>query len=78
MNYPALVLTAGLGTRLLPLSEVRAKPALPVAGQPLISRILGWLHRAGVRRVVLNLHHRPETITRIVGDGSRLGLSVRY
>jgi len=72
------VLTAGLGTRLLPLSEVRAKPALPVAGQPLISRILGWLHRAGVRRVVLNLHHRPETITRIVGDGSRLGLSVRY
>ena len=75
---PALVLTAGLGTRLLPLSEVRAKPALPVAGQPLIERILGWLHRAGVRRVVLNLHHRPETITRIVGDGSQLGLSVRY
>ena len=78
MKLPALVLTAGLGTRLLPLSEVRAKPALPVAGQPLISRILGWLHRAGVRRVVLNLHHRPETITRVVGDGSRFGLSVRY
>ena len=77
-DLPALVLTAGLGTRLLPLSEVRAKPALPVAGQPLISRILGWLQRAGVRRVVLNLHHRPETITRIVGDGSQLGLSVRY
>jgi mannose-1-phosphate guanylyltransferase len=75
---PALVLTAGLGTRLLPLSEVRAKPALPVAGQPLITRILSWLHRAGVRRAVLNLHHRPETIARIVGDGSRLGLSVRY
>ena len=78
MNCPALVLTAGLGTRLQPLSDVRAKPALPVAGQPLISRILGWLHRAGVRSVVLNLHHRPETITRLVGDGSRLGLSVRY
>jgi mannose-1-phosphate guanylyltransferase len=75
---PALVLTAGLGTRLLPLSEVRAKPALPVAGQPLISRILGWLQRAGVSRVVLNLHHRPETITRIVGDGSPLGVTVRY
>jgi NDP-sugar pyrophosphorylase family protein len=44
----------------------------------LISRILGWLHRSGVRRVILNLHHRPETITRIVGDGSRLGVSVRY
>lgn len=78
MNLPALVLTAGLGTRLQPLSDVRAKPALPVAGQPLITRILRWLHRAGVRRVVLNLHHRPETITRLVGDGSRLGVSVRY
>lgn len=75
---PALVLTAGFGTRLLPLSEVRAKPALPVAGQPLISRILGWLQRAGTRRVVLNLHHRAETITRIVGDGSGFGVSVRY
>ena len=75
---PALVLTAGLGTRLHPLSDVRAKPALPVAGEPLIARILTWLHRAGIRRVVLNLHHRPETITRIVGDGSRFGVSVRY
>ena len=78
MNLPALVLTAGFGTRLQPLSDVRAKPALPVAGQPLITRILRWLHRSGIRRVVLNLHHLPETITRIVGDGSRLGLAVRY
>jgi NDP-sugar pyrophosphorylase family protein len=78
MTLSALVLAAGLGTRLQPLSDVRAKPALPVAGQPLVARILGWLHRAGVRRVVLNLHHRPETITRIVGDGSRHRLSVRY
>lgn len=77
-DLPALVLTAGLGTRLRPLSDVRAKPALPVAGDPLIRRILRWLHRAGIRRVVLNLHHRPETITRIVGDGTDLGLSVRY
>jgi NDP-sugar pyrophosphorylase family protein len=57
---------------------MRAKPALPVAGEPLIARILAWLHRAGVRRVVLNLHHRPNTITRIVGDGSPFGLAVRY
>ena len=77
-RWPALVLTAGLGTRLQPLSDVRAKPALPVAGQPLIARILGWLHRAGIRRVVLNLHHRPDTISRIVGDGSPFGLSARY
>jgi NDP-sugar pyrophosphorylase family protein len=76
--WPALVLTAGLATRLQPLSSVRAKAALPVAGQPLIARILRWLRTAGVRRVVLNLHHRPESITAIVGDGSPFDLSVRY
>lgn len=73
-----LVLTAGLATRLQPLSTIRAKAALPVAGEALVSRILRWLHGAGVRRVVLNLHHRADSITRIVGDGSRAGLSVRY
>jgi NDP-sugar pyrophosphorylase family protein len=75
---PALVLTAGLATRLRPLSDVRAKAALPVAGVPLITRILRRLHAAGVRRVVLNLHHRAHSITSIVGDGSALGLEVRY
>ena len=77
-RWPALVLTAGLATRLQPLSSVRAKAALPVAGEALISRILRWLHAAGIRRVVLNLHHRADSITRIVGDGSELGLAVRY
>ena len=72
------MLTAGLATRLQPLSSVRAKAALPVAGTPLVTRILRWLRAAGIRRVVLNLHHRADTITRIVGDGSALGLAVRY
>lgn len=75
---PALVLTAGLGTRLRPLSLVRAKAAMPVAGEPLARRILRQLHAAGVRDAVLNLHHLPHTITREVGDGSDLGLRVRY
>jgi mannose-1-phosphate guanylyltransferase len=77
-QWPALVLTAGLATRLQLLSSVRAKAALPVAGTPLVVRILHWLRDAGVTRAVLNLHHRPDTITRIVGDGSRIGISVRY
>src|SRR5450759_4096206 len=75
---PALLLTAGLGTRLRPLSFVRAKPAMPLAGTPLVRRILGWLGDHGVTDVVLNLHHRPETVTQAVGDGSDLGLRVRY
>jgi NDP-sugar pyrophosphorylase family protein len=70
---PALVLTAGLGTRLRPLSLVRAKPAVPVAGQALVARVLRQLHDA-----VLNLHHLPHTITREIGDGSDLGIRVRY
>jgi mannose-1-phosphate guanylyltransferase len=72
------VLTAGLATRLQPLSSVRAKAALPVAGDVLVVRILKQLAAAGIRRVVLNLHHRAASITRHVGDGTRLGLSVRY
>jgi mannose-1-phosphate guanylyltransferase len=74
----ALVLTAGLGTRLRPLTADRAKPALPVAGPTLVERILEGLSRQGIFHVLLNLHYRPETITGIVGDGSRLGISVRY
>lgn len=76
--WPALILTAGLASRLRPLSLVRAKAALPIAGEVLVRRVLRWLHAAGVRRVVLNLHHLPETITARVGDGGDLGLDVRY
>ena len=75
---PALVLTAGLATRLRPLSRVRAKAALPVAGQPLVHRIIDSLARAGVSDFVLNLHHLPHTITSSVGDGTPLGVRVRY
>jgi mannose-1-phosphate guanylyltransferase len=74
----ALVLTAGLGTRLQPLTFVRAKPAIPVAGQPLIRRIITWLAGQGVTELVLNLHHLPHTLTAAVGDGSDLGARVRY
>jgi mannose-1-phosphate guanylyltransferase len=77
-GLPALLLTAGLGTRLRPLSDVRAKPALPVAGEALVRRILRWLAAAGVTDAVLNLHHLPETVCAEVGDGGDLGLRVRY
>jgi len=75
---PALVLTAGLATRLRPLSLVRAKAAFPVAGTPLVRHILRWLSGYGVTDAVLNLHHLPDTITRVVGDGSDDGVRVRY
>ncbi len=73
-----LVLTAGLGTRLRPLTCVRAKAAVPVNGEPLACRILNWLVGQGLSDLVLNLHHRPETIAARLGDGSALGARVRY
>lgn len=75
---PALVLTAGHATRLRPLSTVRAKAALPVAGEPLARRVLRHLAAAGVTDAVLNLHHKPNTLTGIVGDGADLGIRIRY
>lgn len=74
----ALVLTAGLGTRLRPLTLVRAKPAIPVGGEPLVRRIVGWLAGNGVTDLVLNLHHLPETLTAVLGDGGDLAARVRY
>jgi mannose-1-phosphate guanylyltransferase len=73
-----LVLTAGLGTRLSPLTDVRAKPAIPVAGTPMIRRIVRWLVSQGVDDLVLNLHHRPASLTARLGDGRDLGARVRY
>jgi NDP-sugar pyrophosphorylase family protein len=74
----ALVLTAGLGTRLRPLTCLRAKAAVPVNGEPIVRRILDWLVGQGIADLVLNLHHRPETIAARVGDGSAVGARVRY
>jgi mannose-1-phosphate guanylyltransferase len=74
----AMVLTAGLGTRLHPLTQVRAKPAIPVGGEPMIRRIIRWLAKKAVGELTLNLHHLPETVAAVVGDGSDLSARVRY
>ena len=74
----AIVLTAGLGTRLRPLSYVRAKAAVPVNGEALARRVIRSLVRWGITDVVLNLHHHPASITALVGDGADLGARVRY
>jgi mannose-1-phosphate guanylyltransferase len=78
LPLPAIVLTAGLGTRLDPITRLVAKAAVPLAGQTLIERLLVRLRDQGVTDAVLNLHHRPETVTGIVGDGAHLGLRIKY
>ncbi len=57
---------------------MRAKPAVPLAGEPLVRRIIRYAAGQGIRDFVLNLHYLPETITARVGDGSDLGVRVRY
>ena len=74
----ALLLTAGLGTRLRPLTTVRAKAAVPINGEALVRRVIRGLAATGVRDIVLNLHYRPASIAALVGDGSDLGVRVRY
>jgi NDP-sugar pyrophosphorylase family protein len=74
----ALVLTAGLGTRLRPLTLVRAKAAVPVNGEPLARRAARWLASNGYDDLVFNLHHHPASIAACLGDGADLGVRVRY
>jgi NDP-sugar pyrophosphorylase family protein len=73
-----MILAAGFGLRMRPLSLLRAKPALPVLNRPLVHWTLERLARGGVTDVVINLHHLPDTIRGEVGTGRRFGLRVRY
>lgn len=74
----ALVLAAGLGTRLHPLTLARAKAAAAVDGEPLARRTVAWLVSQGFSDLVVNLHHKPHTITAALGDGRDLGARIRY
>jgi len=73
-----MVLAAGRGTRLRPLTDTTPKPLVPVAGRPFLEHILEFLRAGGIREVVLNLHHLGRRIEEHLGDGARFGLRVRY
>lgn len=74
----ALVLAAGAGTRLRPLTDSCPKPMLPIAGRPLLDRTMQWLGAAGVTEAALNLHHLPDVVRGGLGDGSRFGMRLVY
>ncbi|HEX7175949.1 MAG TPA: NDP-sugar synthase [Pyrinomonadaceae bacterium] len=74
----AMILAAGYGTRLWPLTIDRAKPALPFMGRPLVGYVAEYLARHGAREVVVNLHHRPESVRASLGDGTRFGVRLHY
>jgi len=73
-----MILAAGEGTRLRPLTHRCPKPMLPVAGRPLLEYTIAWLRYYGVTRIAINLHHRPEAVTDHFGDGTNFGVQVTY
>jgi MurNAc alpha-1-phosphate uridylyltransferase len=74
----AMILAAGRGERMRPLTDTLPKPMLPVGGRPLIDFHLAALAGAGIERVVINLAWQGASIREFVGDGSKYGLSVTY
>lgn len=74
----ALILAAGKGTRLLPLSARYPKPLFPVGDRPCLLYLIELLRERGVRDFVVNLHHLGELIQAYLGDGESFGATIRY
>lgn len=73
-----MILAAGFGTRLFPLTIDRTKPAIPFLGKPLVAYVAEYVAQFGFREFVVNLHHQPESVKRALGDGSDYGVEIKY
>jgi len=78
VSVKAVILAAGKGTRMLPLTERRPKPLVPVAGRPILEHIVGGLASAGVDEVCLVIGWMGDQIVEAFGDGRRLGAKLTY
>ena len=58
----AMILAAGFGTRLFPLTIDRTKPAIPFLGKPLVGYVAEYLDHFGIKDVIVNLHHQPDSV----------------
>jgi len=73
-----MILSAGYGTRLWPLTEDRTKPAIPILGKPLVGYVAEYLASYGCSDIIVNLHHRPESVRAALGDGRKFGVNLQY
>ena len=74
----AMVLAAGQGTRLRPITDTKPKALVPVAGRPMIEYALLLLRHYGIKDIVINLHHFGAAIENHLGNGNQLGLRISY
>lgn len=74
----AMILAAGFGTRLFPLTIDRTKPAIPFLGKPLVGYVAEYISKFGFKDIVVNLHHQPDSVIAALGDGSRFGVHIEY
>jgi mannose-1-phosphate guanylyltransferase len=74
----ALVLAAGMGSRIRAVAGDLPKPLMRIAGRPILAHNLRWLANAGVREAWINLHYGADLVREAIGDGSAFGLKVTY
>lgn len=74
----ALVLAAGMGSRIRAVAGDKPKPLMPFGDRPILAHTLGWLASAGVAEAWINLHYGADQIRGEIGDGEALGLSIHY
>lgn len=74
----AMILAAGEGTRLRPLTYHRPKPLVPVANRPVLHHVLDNVQRHGIREAVINLHWKADEVKAACGNGSKWGLKIHY
>lgn len=74
----AMILAAGFGTRLFPLTIDRTKPAIPFLGKPLVGYVAEYLATFGLKDIIVNLHHQPDSVITALGDGPRYGVNITY
>lgn len=74
----AMILAAGFGTRLFPLTIDRTKPAIPFLGKPLVGYVAEYIARFGFKDFIVNLHHQPDSVREALGDGTEFGVRITY
>lgn len=74
----AAILIGGEGTRLRPLTICKPKALVPVANKPLLTHILTWLKKYGIKEVIFILYYQKEKLKKVFGDGSKFGLTIKY